>query len=58
VRKGALCVPEEETGPNDNFITQVRAGVDVFNKGAQRAHAAAVRMEALARLIEQHPLEP
>lgn len=39
-------------------IADTHASGEVFKKDAQRAHAATVRMEALARLIEQHPLEP
>ncbi len=57
-RSQELRVPEGERGPNDDFIVQSRAGIEVFNRNPHRAHAASIRMEALARLIEEHPLEP
>jgi hypothetical protein len=28
------------------------------DRNPHRAHAASIRMEALARLIEEHPLQP
>lgn len=42
----------------DRFTTKAFVGVKLFNKDAEKAHAATVRMTALSRLIERRPMEP
>lgn len=52
----------ELRGPDDDgkghFETQVFAGVRTFHRNADRAHAAQVRMEALASLMTKVNLQP
>lgn len=52
----------EHIRPEDDekgrFTSKVFAGVKVFNRDPEKAHAASVRMEALSRLIKDQPMEP
>lgn len=49
---------EDDEDADDGFTTLAIAGVRAFPKDADRAHAATVRMEALARLMRDVNLEP
>ncbi len=49
---------QEDDDWKDRFTTKAFVGVKLFNKDAEKAHAATVRMTALSRLIERRPMEP
>jgi hypothetical protein len=48
--------PEDDE--KSRFTSKVFAGVKVFNRDPEKAHAASVRMEALSNLIKHSPMEP
>lgn len=49
---------QDEDDEKERFTAKVFAGVKVFNRDPEKAHSAAVRMEALSRLIKDGPMEP
>jgi len=48
----------DDTSENDRFAVRAIAGVKLFKRDPNKAHAATVRMEALSRLIKTEPMEP
>lgn len=57
-RAQELAKKHGTNGEHDNFFAQVMAGQEVFGKDHARINSAHLRMEALSRLMQSHPLEP